>query len=158
MPVLKLSLLISAPASRCFDLSRSVDLHQISTTHTGEVAIAGIITGLMGPGDTVTWRARHLGFRQNLTSTITAYQRPCFFVDEQVAGAFKAFRHEHRFREQEGKTLMTDIFDYESPFGLLGKLADKLFLERYMFRLLHERNRVIKEYAETAKWRQVLAE
>ena len=49
---------------------------------------------------------------------------------------------------------MKDIFIFESPFGVLGKLVNSLFLKNYMFKLLIERNRVIKEYAETDKWKK----
>ena len=156
MPLIKLTTYIKAPAARCFDLSRSMDLHMISTRHTGEKAIAGVTSGLIQLGETVSWRAKHLGVWQTLTTRITAYQRPGFFVDEQVAGAFKAFRHEHHFEEEAGLTLMTDIFDYQSPLGTLGRIADKLFLEAYMTRLLQERNKVIKAYAEGSQWQQLL--
>lgn len=156
MPVIQLEIPIKAPVDRCFDLSRSIELHKISTRHTGERAIAGTTEGLIELGETVTWRAKHLGIWQTLTSKITAYSRPYFFVDEQVTGAFKAFRHEHYFKEQGSATLMTDSFYYQSPLGPLGRLADALFLKRYMTKLLQERNRIIKEYAETVKWREVL--
>ncbi len=57
-----------------------------------------------------------------------------------------------------GGTLMTDYFDYKSPFGILGNLADKVFLEKYMTDLLSERNRIVKEFAESDKWKQILTE
>ena len=53
---------------------------------------------------------------------------------------------------------MTDIFDYKSPLGFLGKLADKLFLKNYMSKLLKERNRIVKEFAESEKWKELLIE
>ena len=46
----------------------------------------------------------------------------------------------------EGKTKMYEVFDYESPFGILGKLADNLFLKSYMKRFLETRNNKIKAY------------
>lgn len=157
MPVIKLFTLVHAPAARCFDLSLSIDLHLISTSQTGEKAIAGTTTGLIGLGETVTWQARHFGIRQKLTTRITAYERPRFFVDEMVQGAFNRFRHEHYFLENiEGITTITDVFDYHAPLGILGCIADRLFLKRYMTHLLEERNRVIKQYAETEQWRGVL--
>lgn len=113
-------------------------------------------SGLIGLNETVTWRAKHFGVYQQLTTKITEYDRPNYFTDEMVSGAFKSFKHEHHFAELDGRTLMTDIFDYQSPLGSLGKLADKLFLEVYMTELLVERNRVIKEFAESGKWEEVL--
>jgi hypothetical protein len=51
---------------------------------------------------------------------------------------------------------MTDYFDYKSPLGILGELADCLFLENYMTRLLNDRNRIIKEFAESDNWKSIL--
>jgi ligand-binding SRPBCC domain-containing protein len=156
MPIITLQTIIHAPAEICFDLSRSIDLHTISTKQTGERAIAGVTSGLIGLGDTVTWRAKHFGIWQNLTSKITEYDRPHYFVDEMVQGAFNRFRHEHHFRQMNGGTVMTDVFNYASPFGALGKLADVLILKNYMTHLLEERNKVIKLYAESGKGEELL--
>ena len=157
MPTITLKTIISAPLEVCFDLSRSIDLHTISTQHTGEQAVAGVTSGLIGLGETVTWRARHFGVWQHLTSRITEFDRPIYFMDEMVKGAFKQFRHEHHFEQKTDSTTMTDIFAYTSPLGMFGKAADRLFLKAYMKRLMLERNRVIKEYAENGKYREVLA-
>lgn len=73
-----------------------------------------------------------------------------------VQGAFKSFWHEHRFQEADGITTMTDTFNYTSPLGPLGKLADVLFLEQYMTQLLVKRNVVVKEFAENGRWKEVL--
>lgn len=158
MSVIKLITHINAPADVVFDLSRSIDLHKISTAHTNEEAIAGRTSGLIGLNETVTWRARHFGLTQNLTSKITAYNRPLMFTDIMVKGAFNSFRHEHIFEydAQNAQTVMTDVFDYQSPLALLGRLADALFLKNYMAKLLIERNRIVKEFAEDeCKWKQV---
>ncbi len=137
---------------------RRVDFkYNLAETHTNEEAIAGVVTGLIGLGESVTWRAKHFGVYQRLTSKITEFEYPNYFVDEMVEGAFKCFKHGHYFENtSNGGTLMTDIFDYESPLGFLGKWADKLFLKKYMTKLLTQRNQTIKEFAETERWRQVL--
>lgn len=156
MPVIELQTIIHASPEICFDLSRSIDLHKISTKHTGEEAIGGVTSGLIGPNESVSWRARHFGVQQTLTTCITEYNRPDMFVDEMVSGAFRRFRHEHHFRRIEEGTRMIDYFDYTSPLGLLGKLADYLFLKRYMTRLLMKRNLIIKEFAESDQWKTLL--
>lgn len=148
MPKIVLETAIHAPAGIVFDLSRSIDLHKISTAHTNEEAVAGRTSGLIGMDESVTWRARHFGLTQKLTSKITAFEMPVHFTDEMVSGAFSSFRHDHHFKEADGVTLMTDIFIYKSPMGLLGIVADALFLKNYMHGLLAERNRIVKLYAE----------
>lgn len=158
MPRIELRTEIKARKDIVFDLSRSIDLHKISTEHTNETAIAGKTNGLIGLSESVTWRAKHFGVYQELTSKITEFDRPNFFVDEMVKGAFKSFKHEHHFSDINGGTLMIDYFDYQSPLGFLGKLADKLFLQKYMTDLLEERNRIVKDFAETDKWKKIVDE
>ncbi|GAB4156881.1 MAG: hypothetical protein Tsb0033_08040 [Winogradskyella sp.] len=156
MPIIELRTEIKAPVEIVFDLSRSIDLHKISTEHTNETAIAGKTRGLIGLNESVTWRAKHLGIYQKLTSRITEFDRPNYFTDEMVSGAFKEFKHGHYFEDLNGRTIMNDVFNYKSPFGILGKLADRIFLEKYMTDLLIERNHIIKEFAESDKWKQIL--
>ena len=148
MPKIELHTEIDAPIKRVFDLARSIDLHMLSTSHTNEKAIAGKISGLIGLGEWVTWRAKHLGFNQLLTSKITAFQAPNYFSDEMVSGIFKSFKHEHLFKENNGITIMTDVFDYVAPYGILGNLADVIFLKRYMTSFLMQKNSKLKEVAE----------
>jgi ligand-binding SRPBCC domain-containing protein len=156
MPKIEIHTHINAPKAIVFDLSRSIDLHKISTAHTNERAIAGRTSGLIEKGETVTWRAKHLGVYQNLTSIITAMDYPDYFVDEMQKGAFKAFRHEHFFKDHDGGTSVTDIFEFQSPLGILGELAETLFLKKYIERLLERRNAIIKEYAESDKYEPML--
>ena len=148
MPQIVLETLIHATPERCFDLSIDVDVHQASVGNTGERAVGGVTSGPMHLGDEVTWEERHLGKVRRLTSKITEYDRPHRFVDEMVRGAFKSFRHEHRFVPDSEGTRMSDRFEYRSPLGWLGRLADELVLRRYMTRLLETRNGHIKAAAE----------
>ena len=127
------------------------DVHLGSMKHTGERVVAGRTTGIFELGDTVTWQARHLGITQRLRVQITALDFPAYFRDEMISGAFKAMRHDHCFFAlPEDGTRMTDAFCYETPLGLLGRLADRIFLRRYMRRLLLRRNAFIKAQAEKA--------
>jgi ligand-binding SRPBCC domain-containing protein len=156
MPEIKLITEIYAPIERVFDLSTSIDLHKLSTGKTNEEAIAGRTSGLIKLNETVTWRATHFGFRQTLTSKITAYQRPNHFRDEMLKGTFKSICHDHYFSEHDGKTIMTDVFRFESPLGILGKAFNTLVLTNYLKRFLEERNALIKVFAEGEKWREIL--
>jgi ligand-binding SRPBCC domain-containing protein len=157
MAVIELATSIVAPIERVFDLSRSIDLHVDSTSSTGERAVAGVTSGLIGCGEQVTWRARHFGIWQSLTVQITAFERPTHFADVMVRGAFHRMEHHHYFNTSIDGTIMRDVFSYELPLKVLGRIADFLFVERYMRSLLIERNRVIKAAAESQAWRQYLA-
>jgi ligand-binding SRPBCC domain-containing protein len=156
MPSIHLTTFIAAPAERVFDLCRSIDLHRKSMAHTHEEAIAGITNGLIGPGDTVTWKAKHLYRTRIFKSKITAMVRPLSFTDEMVSGDFKSLKHDHHFKAIDNGTVLIDLFDFETPWGFLGKWVNGLFLTGYMKKLLEQRNQVIREYAESEKWKFVL--
>ena len=156
MPVIDLETRINAPIERVFDLARSIDLHRRSMDHTKERAVAGVTSGLIGLGQTVTWEAVHFGIKQRLTSKITICDRPTHLQDIMVAGAFAGFTHDHYLSEIDVGTIMRDRFDFSSPFWPLGAIADVLFLARYMTGLLEKRNQAIKQAAESEDWRQFL--
>ena len=156
MPTIHLTTFVAAPPERVFDLARSIDLHRKSMAHTAEEAIAGTTTGLIGLDETVTWKAKHLMKTRVLKSKITAMERPLSFTDEMVSGDFKSFKHEHHFKRIENGTLLIDLFHFETPYGGLGKLVNQLYLVRYMKNLLDIRNKAIKEYAESDKWKFIL--
>jgi hypothetical protein len=154
MSILRVTIEIDAPPGRCFDLARSVDLHVRSAAGSGETAIGGTTSGLLEPGDQVTWRGRHFGIWQTLTSKITEFDRPRHFRDSQVKGAFARIDHDHVFESRDGRTTMTDVFDYSAPLGVVGRAAEKLVLNSYLRRFLAERAKVIKRVAESDEWRQ----
>ena len=88
---------IAAPPHRVFDLSLQVEVHTSSMAGSGERAIGA--SGRMRLGDTVTWQARHLGVRWRMTVLISVFEPPGHFVDEQVAGPFKRWRHAQKVEE-----------------------------------------------------------
>ncbi|HTL08060.1 MAG TPA: SRPBCC family protein [Chitinophagaceae bacterium] len=156
MPTIHLTTFIAAPVERVFDLSRSIDVHKKSLAHTNEQAVAGTTSGLIKQDETVTWKAKHLGKMRVLKVKISSMQMPSSFTDELVNGDFKEMKHEHHFKPIKNGTLMIDLFSFESPYGAAGKLANYLFLKRYLRKLLERRNQAIKEYAETDKWKFML--
>jgi ligand-binding SRPBCC domain-containing protein len=117
-------------------------------SHTGERAIAGRTSGLIGPDETVTWHARQFGVPIELTSRVTYFDPPQVFVDEQVRGPFTRFRHEHRFEALASGTLMIDEWDHELPFGPIGRIVDAVIVGARMRSLLKVRNAALKREAE----------
>ena len=151
MPIITVSTEINADPDMCFDLARSVEAHLASTAGTGERAVAGVTSGLLNLGDQVTWRARHLGVVQHLSSRITAFDRPRHFRDEMVQGAFARLAHDHYFEPVASGTLMRDVIDYTSPWGLLGRMVDAFYLKAYLGRFLAGRALALKQLAETGE-------
>jgi ligand-binding SRPBCC domain-containing protein len=151
--------LIDAPVTRCFDLARSVEVHLAGNVHWGDeaVATAGVTSGLLGMGQRVTFRARHFALRHHLTSEITAFDPPAHFQDTMIDGPFRSLQHDHFFRAiAGGQTEMRDLFRFAAPPPVLGRLAETLFLCRYMRTLLLERSAVIRQVAESDDWQRYL--
>lgn len=155
MATIELSRTVDAPIERVFDLARSVDCH-VATMGHGERAVAGVTEGLLAAGDEVTWRARHFGVPLRLRVRVTEVDRPSYFRDEQVAGPFADFDHEHRFEPVDGGTELRDTVRFRSPAGPLGAVADALVIRRYLRRLIGRRNRRLATLAAGDDWHRFL--
>lgn len=156
MPTIHLTTFIAAPTHVVFDLSRHIGLHTESMSNHKEEAVAGTRFGLIEKDETVTWKARHLFKNRLLRIRITEMKKHEMFTDEQSEGDFKTMKHEHYFKPCDNGTLLIDLFHFESPYGTLGKWCNTLFLTRYMKKLLEQRNKTIKEFAESDKWKKLL--
>ena len=148
VPTIQIETLINTSAARCFDAARNMDMHCRTVSHTRERIVGGVSKGLIELGQSVTFEGVHFGVRQKFTSQITEFERPNFFVDEMTQGAFHSMCHRHVFIEYEQKTLMRDVIEWRSPLGVLGKIADALFLKRYLRTLILYRGRQLKEIIE----------
>lgn len=157
MVELQLRTCIKAPIDRCFDLSRSIDLHLLGTSQTREQAVGGVTSGLIGMGQEVRWRARHFGVIQHLVSRITAYDRPAYLQDTMIEGVFRFMQHDHIFTALPGsETEMIDHFRFAAPLPVIGLLAERLVLKRYMKNFLRRRNGILKRVAESDEWKLFL--
>lgn len=148
MTTIHLSTKIKSSKQVIFDLSRNIDVHKLSTAKSKETAIDGITSGLINKGETVTWRGKHFGFYLTHKSIISAMEIPSYFVDKMVEGKFKSFKHEHSFIEENGFIMMIDKIEYQTPYGIFGKLFDVLFLKKHLTNFINKRNSVLKELAE----------
>jgi len=151
METIRLATWIDAPVERCFLLSLSIDLHVASTQSSREKAIDGVTSGLISEGETVTFQARHFGWRRH-TSRIKVLRPYSHFRDVMVAGAFRHFEHDHHFATMDDGTRIRDEVRFVAPWGPLGRVLAR----RQLKALLLERNAVIKRVAESEEWRKYL--
>lgn len=156
MPRIHLTTFIAAPQDVVFDLSRHIGLHKISQQAHGEEAISGVTNGLIEENEHVTWKAKHLFKTRFLKIRITKMQKPVFFEDVMEQGDFKLFEHQHHFKSVQNGTIVIDELEFESPYGIIGRIFNKLYLTNYLKQLLQQRNKVIQEYAESKKWEALL--
>jgi ligand-binding SRPBCC domain-containing protein len=157
MPSIHLTTFIAAPVSRVFDLARSIELHKHSMNNHNEEAVAGTRFGLIEKNESVTWKAKHLFKTRFLRSEITDMKKPDMFIDEMVKGDFKMMKHVHHFKPCENGTIMIDLVEFEAPYGSMGKFFNRIYLTSYLKKLLEQRNKVLKEVAESDKWRKFLS-
>ena len=79
----------------------------------------------MTPGARIRYRLRIHGIPISWESEITVWEPPHRFVDEQLSGPYRLWKHEHRFVERDGGTEVTDHVDY-AVWG--GSLVNSLFV------------------------------
>jgi ligand-binding SRPBCC domain-containing protein len=158
MTTIKLETRIAAPAMRVFLLSLSVDLHVESSAATREQAIEGVTHGIMGFGQSVTWRGRHFGIMLRHTSRITRYEPPFSFEDVMTHGMFTSFVHRHTFRPSTEGTSMEDELTFRAPLGIFGVAAERVVLRRYFTRFLEDRDAHIRQVAESDDWKRFVPE
>lgn len=139
-----------------FDLSRHIGLHKESMSKYREDAVAGTRFGLINKDETVTWKARHFFRERVLRVKITDMKRPEMYVDEQAQGDFRMMKHEHYFKPCDNGTILIDLFHFESPYGIIGRWFNQLWLTRYLKQLIEQRNHFIKQYAESGKGSRLL--
>jgi ligand-binding SRPBCC domain-containing protein len=156
METIRLMTWIDAPVERCFKLSTSIDLHVASAATTGEEAVDGVITGLIGEGETVTWRGRHYGVRLRHKSRIEGWRPYSYFRDVMIDGVFQRFEHEHFFAPMDDGTRMRDEIRFTAPWGPLGRMATKMFVRKHLTAFLIRQNTMIKRVAESEEWHKYL--
>lgn len=149
MPTIVIETPIHAPIELCFDLARDVSAHAESAAFSSErVVKPGRTQGLLELGDTVAFEGRHFGVMQRFVARITELERPNRFVDEMIEGTFKWLRHIHEFEAKHGMTLMRDTVSWKAPLGFVGRLADRLFLQRHMRGFVATKQNNLKRIAE----------
>lgn len=157
MPTIHLTSFVAAPQDIVFDLHRNIGLHKVSMEHFKEEVVAGVRSGLINKDETVTWKGKHLFKTRYFTSKITEMKPFETFTDKMVKGDFKFFEHQHFFKPVDNGTIVIDIIKYETPYGFIGEIVNKIYLHPYLEKLISHRNEVIRQYAETDKWRALLS-
>lgn len=106
---------------------------------SGETILDPLENDLLGHGQVVTWRARHLGMWWTMSSRITEMDPPNSFTDEQIKGPFTSFRHVHTFEECDGATTMIDRLEFRAPAGFAGSIIERAALGPYLKRMIQAR-------------------
>ncbi|GAB6879748.1 hypothetical protein JCM17823_20220 [Halorubrum gandharaense] len=133
---------------RAYELVTSVSTHERAMAHYGEAVVHGPADDTLVEGDRITRRTSHFGMSMTRTTAVVAATPPLSFREEQVDGPFASFVHEHAFeRIDDDHTLIDDRVSYDLPWGPLGDLLDRAYVEGYLRRVVRERNRKLERLA-----------
>ncbi len=147
---------IKAPIQRCFDLARSIDFHKISISAVKEESIAGITTGLIGHNQRALMQSQLWGRYFTTELKIAKFTPPYFLSYEIVDSTFQSIVHDYYFYDISEETVMVNHFYYRPRWGLIGDIVNFLFLQNYLTRTITKRNDLLRDYAETEKWKDIL--
>jgi ligand-binding SRPBCC domain-containing protein len=84
------------------------------------------------PGALIDYRIALFGVPLRWRTLIEAFEPETRFVDVQVKGPYRLWRHTHEFIDAPAGTILRDRVEYEMPLGLLGELAHVVFVERQL--------------------------
>jgi ligand-binding SRPBCC domain-containing protein len=102
----------------------------------------------MKTGTLIDYQITLYGIPLKWKTEITKWDPPTCFVDTQLKGPYSVWIHEHKFEEQNGKTIMTDTVDYDIPAGIFKTLVNKMFVSRQIHSIFEYRRKIINSYFE----------
>ncbi len=100
----------------------------------------------MYPGQIITYKLQPVPvIPVSWTTEITHVMEPTYFVDEQRFGPYALWHHQHRFKEVDGGVEMEDEVNYAIPLGILGRIANWLFVGKKVKGIFDYRYKVLEE-------------
>ena len=94
-------------------------------------------------GTLIDYRLRWHGIPLRWETEIAVWEPPVCFVDLQLKGPYRFWRHTHRFQAAAGGTHILDSVEYSLPFGLLGRLVHALSVRRNVEEIFEYRRQKI---------------
>ena len=143
---LKASQKIPASKEEVWDfISSPKNLKEITPDYMG-FEIQTELPEKMYPGMIIQYKVSPiLGIKMTWVTEITHVEHENFFVDEQRVGPYRMWHHQHHIQEIPGGILMEDIIDYQPPMGLLGDIANSLFIARQLDEIFAYRKEAVEK-------------
>lgn len=114
-------------------ISSPSNLKEITPKHMGFEVTGNTGKGQMYPGMIITYKVSPLlGIKLDWVTEITHVMDKEYFVDEQRIGPYTMWHHEHKIEPIAGGIMMTDIVTYQPPMGILGAIANTLFIKKQL--------------------------
>jgi ligand-binding SRPBCC domain-containing protein len=126
--------------------SRPENLNEITPEHVSFELLSDIEGVEMYEGMIIQYNiAPLLGIKMNWVTEITHIREKQYFIDEQRFGPYGFWHHQHWFEEKDGGTLMKDILHYKVPYGIIGNIANALFVEKMVNQIFDFREETIEK-------------
>lgn len=101
----------------------------------------------MSKGQIIRYKVSVIPFiTTHWTTEITQVEKPNSFTDVQQSGPYSLWEHHHRFEQTKEGILMTDDIRYAIPYGLIGRIANAVFVERQLNAIFEFRSRAVSNY------------
>lgn len=127
-------------------ISSPKNLKKITPTYMGFEIISQNTVEKMYPGMIIAYKVSPiLGLKMTWVTEITQVKENEYFVDEQRIGPYKMWHHEHKLTPIDGGVLMTDCVSYVLPFGILGKIAHRLFIKKQLNSIFVFRDQAVNQ-------------
>jgi ligand-binding SRPBCC domain-containing protein len=126
-------------------ISSPVNLKEITPDYMGFDILTPHLPDRIYPGLMIGYTVRPLlGIKMHWLTEITQVDEGSYFVDEQRAGPYALWHHEHRLQSTEKGVRMTDLVTYRLPGGPLGTLAHRLFIRKQLGDIFRYREQVMR--------------
>ncbi|MEJ2422240.1 MAG: SRPBCC family protein [Acidobacteriota bacterium] len=136
--------LIPRPMEEVFEFFSKAENLEVLTPAFLQFKILTGLPILMEPGAVIEYSLKLYGVRIRWKTLIDVWEPGRRFVDLQVKGPYKFWRHTHSFQRVDGGTLMRDHLEYALPYGPLGALAHVVFVRRSVHRIFEYRRQQIQ--------------
>jgi len=132
-------------------ISSPKNLREITPDHLDFEITSPDLPEKMYTGMIITYKVRPLlGIKMTWVTEITHVDDGKFFIDEQRVGPYSIWHHQHHIREIEGGVEMKDIVSYRPPFGILGNIANALFIKKMLRQIFAYREQAVDK--KFGKW------
>lgn len=144
MFVFEKSVIINCSIEKAFEFHKDINNLKAISPPNSRVKIDRVNLPLIKGSDIYLSYTQFMFFKTRWQIRIVEFVPPYGFTDTQIKGPFKSWTHIHKFEEVKGRTKMTDRVEYEMPFGMLGKLLQKYFLDNLIMKSFRFRHKVTK--------------
>ncbi len=143
---LKKEQIVHAGVEEVWDfISSPVNLREITPPHMGFIIKSKGLPEKMYPGMIISYTVKPMfGIPLTWVTEITQVVEKQFFVDVQRVGPYAMWHHQHIIKKTDRGVLIQDIVSYKPPLGILGSIANSLFIKKQLEGIFRYREKAME--------------